>query len=120
MFKVMARYYANGDNFGESYVITNDNEDPLTNFEIGEKIVVGQRNPQQHMVLRGPDDGVQGGLKDGEVVFSKIGFEYLIERLETAFSLFEDGGSNEFYLGLTKLKLDISLLKQIGAESLSA
>jgi len=37
-YKIMTRYYADGDNIGESYIITSDNSEEDTNFEIGEKI----------------------------------------------------------------------------------
>ncbi len=39
-YKVMSRYYASPDQFGESFVLTSDNGDLNKKFEIGEKVVI--------------------------------------------------------------------------------
>jgi len=41
-YKVMARYYATPDNFGESFVLTSHNFEPDKNFEIGEMVYVSK------------------------------------------------------------------------------
>jgi len=38
MYKVKARYYADEDCFGESYVLTSDNGDVDTRLEIGDQV----------------------------------------------------------------------------------
>ena len=38
MYIVKARYYAESDNFGESYIITSDNSERDTKLEIGQHL----------------------------------------------------------------------------------
>jgi hypothetical protein len=38
MFIIKSRYYADSDQFGESYIITSDNGSPDKKFEKGEKV----------------------------------------------------------------------------------
>ena len=40
MFRVKAGYYANPDNFGESYVLTSDNQEAPLRLEIGTKVKI--------------------------------------------------------------------------------
>ena len=39
-YTIMARYYADSDQFSESYVIESDNEEKNTKLEIGTKIKI--------------------------------------------------------------------------------
>mgnify|MGYP000621924107 CR=1 FL=1 len=39
-YTVKARYYAESDNFGESYVLTSDNSEKDTNIEVGKKVEI--------------------------------------------------------------------------------
>ena len=40
MYQIKARYYTQSDCFGESYVITSDNEGVDTKFDIGEDVLL--------------------------------------------------------------------------------
>ena len=39
-YRVKSRYYADSDQFGESFVLTSDNAELDRKFEIGEKVVI--------------------------------------------------------------------------------
>lgn len=45
-YKIKARYYADSDQLGESYVITSDNSDKDTRFEIGEVVKITRAQPE--------------------------------------------------------------------------
>lgn len=61
MYTVKARYYADPDQFGESYIITSDNGDVDTNIEVGKKIAIVDASCE-HELVSAKNEVITGGF----------------------------------------------------------
>lgn len=51
-YRIKSRYYADEDQFGESYVVTSDNSEKDTRFEIGEMVEIERVQPEGTVFCR--------------------------------------------------------------------